>query len=505
MKQYVLALDEGTTSARAILFDRESRIVAMAQQEFGQIYPHAGWVEQDPMEIYGNQYAAMSECIAKSGIAPEEIAAIGITNQRETVIAWDKRTGKPIYNAIVWQCRRTAELCRTLEKEGYGDLIRERTGLRPDPYFSGTKIRWILDHVEGARQMAEEGNLLCGTVDTWLVWKLTEGRVFVTDLTNASRTMLCNIHTGEWDEEMLRLLDIPANILPEIKSSSEIYGEMTCMGARIPIAGIAGDQQAALFGQGCFAVGEAKNTYGTGCFLLTHTGEKAVFSNNGLLTTIAATEARRPIEYALEGSVFVGGAVIRWLRDEMKLIRESKESEEAARQVPDSGGVYFVPAFVGLGAPVWDMEARGTVVGLTAGTGRNHLIRAALESIAYQTEDVLSAMAADMREVLAIGSENPITSLRVDGGASANDLLMQIQSDLSGVEVLRSANAEATAAGAAYLAGLAVGFFESRETIRRMIGEGKRFQPEMDEEQRCLAMDGWRRALRACRAFHDEV
>ncbi len=497
MKRYVLALDEGTTSARAILFDKASNVVAMAQHEIGQIYPHAGWVEQDPMEIYANQYAALTECIAKSGISPEEIAAVGITNQRETVIVWNKSTGRPIYNAIVWQCRRTAEICRELatpENEAY---IAETTGLRLDPYFSGTKIKWILDHVEGARALAEEGELMVGTVDTWILWKLTEGKVFVTDRTNASRTMLCNIHTGEWDNGMLRMLDIPRCMLPEIKSSSEVYGYLDCMGTQLPIAGMAGDQQAALFGQCCFEAGEAKNTYGTGCFLLTHTGEVPVQSRHGLLTTVAAGEADRPWEYALEGSVFVGGAVIRWLRDEMKLIHEAKDSEYFARKVPNNGGVYLVPAFAGLGAPVWDMNARGTVVGLTAGTGKNHIIRASLEAIAYQCEDMLSAMAADMS---AFG-EGKIRCLNVDGGASANDLLMQMQSDFSGVSVHRSANTEATALGAAYLAGLAVGFFRDREELRAHGTVGKIFEPQIDETKREASMRAWHRAIRACRVF----
>ncbi|MBQ8408075.1 MAG: glycerol kinase GlpK [Clostridia bacterium] len=500
MKKYILALDEGTTSARAILFDHNSEIVSMAQHEFPQYYPQAGWVEQDPMEIYANQYAALTECIAKSGIDPEEIAAVGITNQRETVVAWDKKTGRPVCRAIVWQCRRTADICETLEKQGYADYVRDTTGLRLDPYFSGTKIKWILDRVEGAREKAMSGELLVGTVDTWLIWKLTEGRVFVTDRTNASRTMLCNIHTGEWDEKMLSILDIPRTVLPEIRSSSEIYGYFKCMGADIPIAGIAGDQQAALFGQCCFESGEAKNTYGTGCFLLTHTGERAVQSGSGLLTTVAAGEAGRPIEYALEGSVFVGGAVVRWLRDEMKLIHDSRDSEYFARKVPDSGGVYLVPAFAGLGAPYWDMHARGSVVGLTAGTGKNHIIRAALESIAYQTEDVIHAMNEDIRSIDGDG----IRSLKVDGGASANDLLMQMQSDISAIQVSRSANAEATAAGAAYLAGLAVGFFKDREELKNMIGAAKVFSPEIGEIERQKALNGWRRAVKACRAFSEE-
>ena len=497
MKKYIIALDEGTTSARAIMFDRQSNIIAMAQHEIPQIYERPGWVEQNPMDIYANQYAALTECIAKSGVAPEEIAAVGITNQRETVIVWDKATGRPIFNAIVWQCRRTADICRELEEEGYGDYIRETTGLRLDPYFSGTKIKWILDNVEGARERAEKGELLVGTVDTWLVWKLTEGRVFVTDITNASRTMLCNIHKGEWDEKMLEILGIPRCMLPEIKSSSEIYGYFECMGANISIAGIAGDQQAALFGQCCFEEGSAKNTYGTGCFLLAHTGNRAVSSKHGLLTTVAATEKGRPLEYVLEGSVFVGGAVIRWLRDEMKLIHDSKDSEYFALKVKDSGGVYFVPAFSGLGAPYWDMHARGSLVGLTAGAGKNHIIRAALESIAYQTEDVISAMNSDMESM----GGNRVNSLKVDGGASANDLLMQIQSDISDIEVCRSSNPEATAAGAAYLAGLAVGFYKDRQELISNTSVGRVFKPQIDADVRERNISGWCRAVKSCRVF----
>ncbi len=500
MKKYILSLDEGTTSARAILFDKDAHILSMAQHEIPQLYPVPGMVEQDPMDIYANQYAALTECIAKSGIDPEEIAAVGITNQRETVIAWNRYTGRPLCNAIVWQCRRTADICRALEADGHADYIRKTTGLRIDPYFSGTKVKWILEHIEGAREMAVSGELLVGTVDTWLIWKLTEGRVFVTDRTNASRTMLCNIHTGEWDEGMLEILGIPRDILPAIKSSSEIYGYFDCMGARIPIAGIAGDQQAALFGQCCFSPGEAKNTYGTGCFLLAHVGSTAITSQNGLLTTIAAGEADRPIEYALEGSVFVGGAVVRWLRDEMKLIHESSDSEYFAGKVKDSGGLYFVPAFAGLGAPYWDMEARGTLCGMTAGVGKNHVIRAALESIAYQTEDVIAAMNADMKAF----DEEPIGSLKVDGGASGNDLLMQMQSNISGISVRRPSSVEATATGVAFLAGLAVGFFKSREELRRKMTAGKLFRPAIDGEERVRALAGWHRAVRACRSFAEE-
>lgn len=503
MKKYVLALDEGTTSARAILFDKKSNIISMAQHEISQIYPEPGWVEQDPMDIYANQYAALTECVAKSGISADEIAAVGITNQRETVILWDKNTGRPVYNAIVWQCRRTADICEKLEAAGHGEYIRDITGLRIDPYFSGTKIKWILDNVKGAREKAQAGELLAGTVDTWLIWKLTEGKVFVTDRTNASRTMLCNIHTGQWDQSMLDLLDIPVGILPEIKSSSEIYGTFECMGAELTVAGIAGDQQSALFGQTCFEAGEAKNTYGTGCFLLAHTGQNAVRSKHGLLTTIVAGEKGRPIEYALEGSVFVGGAVIRWLRDELKLIHEASDSEYFARKVKDSAGVYFVPAFSGLGAPIWDMHARGTIFGLTAGTGKNHIIRAALESIAYQTEDVIEAMNADIALMNGGDRSGAISLLKVDGGASANDLLMQMQSDISAITVGISANPEATALGAAFLAGLAVGFFADRGELLGLSATKKKFEPSMSENERKARLCGWHRAIAACRKFSE--
>ena len=497
MKKYVLALDEGTTSARAILFDRQGNTVAMAQHEFPQIYPHPGWVEHDPMAIYAAQYAAMTECIAGSGVDPSEIAALGITNQRETVVVWDKKTGKPICNAIVWQCRRTADLCSELETAGYAEAVRRTTGLRLDPYFSGTKIKWILDNIPDARRRAEAGELLFGTVDTWLCWKLTEGRTFVTDVTNASRTMLMDLHTGDWDDTMLALLNIPRSMLPEIKSSSEVYGEASVMGATIPIAGIAGDQQAALFGQGCFEKGQAKNTYGTGCFLLAHTGDEPVMSRHDLLTTVAATRKGETLRYALEGSVFVGGAVIQWLRDEMKLISESRDSEYFASKVSDSGGVYVVPAFTGLGAPYWDMSARGSILGLTRGSGRDHVIRAALESIAYQTEDVLSAMQADMT-CLGTGE---ITSLKADGGASHNRLLMQFQSDISGIPVIRPATAEATAWGAAALAGLAVGFYSTpADTMVSSCGSTT-YTPIMSDSDRARLLDGWHKAVEACRVF----
>ena len=498
MKKYVLALDEGTTSARAILFDKNARAVATAQHEIPQIYPRPGWVEQDPMDIYANQYAALTECIAKSGISSDEIAAVGITNQRETTIVWEKSSGRPIYNAIVWQCRRTADICERLEREGYTEYIKTTTGLRPDPYFSATKLAWILDNVEGARERAEAGELLFGTVDTWLVWKLTDGEVFVTDRTNASRTMLCNIHTCEWDQKMLDIFGIPRVMLPNIVSSSEIYGYFDCMGSKIAISGMAGDQQAALFGQCCFEKGSAKNTYGTGCFLLTNTGPDAILSSHGLLTTVVATAKNEPVEYALEGSVFVGGALVQWLRDELHLINDSRDSEYFASKVRDSGGVYVVPAFTGLGTPYWDMRARGSILGLTRGTGSNHIIRACLDAICYQTDDVLSSMRADMK---AHTRSSAISRLRVDGGASANDLMMQIQSDLSDVTVVRASNAEATATGAAFLAGLAVGFWSDRAELRSLCSDSREFEPGISESEREQMLDGWHRAVRACREF----
>ena len=491
MKKYILALDEGTTSARSILFDHNCNIVSSSQHEFTQYYPKSGWVEQDPMEIYANQYATLTECIAKSGIPVDEIAGIGITNQRETTIIWNKLTGKPIYNAIVWQCRRTADICDELTRMGYSDYIQSTTGLRIDAYFSGTKIKWILDNVDGAREMAERGELLFGTVDTWLIWKLTEGRIHVTDATNASRTMLYNIEKGIWDEKMLEILNIPSSMLPKICSSSEVYGYVEIMGSTIPICGIAGDQQAALFGQCCFNEGEAKNTYGTGCFLLAHTGNKRCTSKNGLITTVAATEKGMPTEYALEGSVFVGGAVIQWLRDELKVIDNSRDSEYFATLVKDSGGVYLVPAFAGLGAPHWDMRARGTITGLTRGSNVNHIIRAALESIAYQSNDVLSAMESD--------TGRDITSLKVDGGASANNFLMQFQSDISNVQVIRPTLTEATAQGAAFLAGLAVGFFKSREELMTITQGQQAFTPSIAKEKRTELLLGWSEAIGACK------
>ena len=491
MKKYVLALDEGTTSARAILFDKESRIVSMAQHEFTQIYPNPGWVEHDPLEIWANQYSAMTECIAKSGISPDEIAAIGITNQRETTVVWEKETGKPVMNAIVWQCRRTSDICDNLIGEGLSETVRNKTGLRIDAYFSGTKLKWILDRYDPDRKRSKKGELLFGTVDSWLVWKLTSGVVHVTDRTNASRTMMYNINELDWDEDILEILNVPREILPRVASSSEIYGTANVMGSLIPICGIAGDQQAALFGQGCFEAGDAKTTYGTGCFLLSHTGKEPVLSRNGLLTTIAATENGRPCEYALEGSVFAGGAVVQWLRDELGFIHESRDSEYFAKKVDGTGGVYVVPAFAGLGAPYWDMHARGTITGITRGTNREHIIRAALESIAYQTEDVLSAMIAD--------SGKKVPALRVDGGASANDFLIQFQADISSVPVFRPSTQEATAAGAAYLAGLAVGFFSGRDHLVSISRDGVTFVPGMPEEKRKQLLDGWHAAVGAAR------
>ena len=487
MKKYILALDEGTTSARSILFDRELNIVSMAQHEFPQIYPEPGWVEHDPMDIYANQYASMTECIAKSGVSPDEIAGVGITNQRETVVVWDKSTSKPVYNAIVWQCRRTADICESFE--AHSEMIAQKTGLKLDAYFSATKIKWILDNVEGAREKAENGELLFGTVDTWLLWKLTGGAKHITDRTNASRTMLYNINDCEWDRELCELFGIPMNMLPEVKSSSEIYGEMSLMGARVPICGIAGDQQAALFGQGCLSAGDLKITYGTGCFLLTNTGEKPVLSRHGLVTTIAATAKDEPVQYALEGSVFVGGAVIQWLRDELRLIKDSADSEYFAGKVYDNGGVYVVPAFAGLGAPHWNMRARGVITGLTRGAGADHIIRAALESIAYQSDDVICAMKSD--------TGGDINALKVDGGASANDLLLQFQADISNLDVIRPSQKEATAAGAAVLAGLAVGFCDKNEIVKNR-DMNTVFKPVMPDAKREKLLAGWRNAVKAC-------
>ena len=492
MGKYILALDQGTTSSRAILFDREQNILGVAQKELTQYYPQEGWVEQDAMEIWSTQYGVMMEAIARSGVEPSEIAAIGITNQRETTILWDRATGRPLHNAIVWQCRRTAELVDQLRSDGLEEHIRAVTGLLPDAYFSATKLKWLLDHVEGAREKAARGEVLFGTVDSWLVWKLTGGAVHVTDVTNASRTMLFDIHRLDWDDTLLEALDIPRSVLPEVRSSSEIYGYTDIQGVRIPIAGMAGDQQAALFGQGCFSPGDAKNTYGTGCFLLMNTGDTPCESRNGLLTTIAVG-LNGKVEYALEGSVFVGGAVIQWLRDELRFFPDSRDAEYYARKAPDNGGVYLVPAFTGLGAPYWDMYARGMLIGLTRGTRREHITRAAQESIAYQVADLARAMEAD--------TGVPLTSLKADGGASRDGFLMQFQADILGRAVLRPAIRETTALGAAYLAGLAAGVWESREELSRLWRCDTTFAPAMDARHReCLLAD-WHRAVGRCRGW----
>ncbi|WP_132996471.1 glycerol kinase GlpK, partial [Sporanaerobacter acetigenes] len=484
-KKYIMALDQGTTSSRAILFNKNAEIVQVAQKEFKQIYPKPGWVEHDPMEIWGSQMGVAREVLETAGVRPQEVAAIGITNQRETTVVWDKNTGKPIYNAIVWQCRRTAPICDELKKRGLEEYIKDNTGLVIDAYFSGTKIKWILDNVEGAREKAENGELLFGNIDTWLLWNLTRGKVHVTDYSNASRTMLFNIKDLCWDEKILKELEIPISMLPEARPSSEVYGvtdEKTFGGAEIPIAGIAGDQQAALFGQACYGEGMAKNTYGTGCFMLMNTGEVAVPSKNGLLTTIAWGLDGK-VNYALEGSIFIAGALIQWLRDELRLISDSADSEYFASKVEDTNGVYIVPAFVGLGAPYWDMYARGTIVGLTRGANRNHIIRAALEAIAYQTKDVLQAMEED--------SGIALKELKVDGGAVANNFLMQFQSDILGVPVHRPKVIETTALGASYLAGLAVDFWKDTEEISTKWNVDRVFNSEMNEEHREKIYAGW--------------
>ena len=496
MGNYVLALDQGTTSSRAILFDREQNILGVAQRELGQHYPREGWVEQDATEIWSTQYGVMMEAIARSGADPAEIAAIGITNQRETTVLWEKDTGRPICNAIVWQCRRTAELVDRLRAEGLEGHIRAVTGLIPDAYFSATKIKWMLDQVEGARERARRGEILFGTVDCWLLWKLTGGAVHATDVTNASRTMLFDIHALDWDDTLLQALDIPRAMLPQVRSSSEIYGYTDIQGAKIPIAGMAGDQQAALFGQGCFSPGDAKNTYGTGCFLLMNTGETPCESKNGLLTTIAVGLEGK-VQYALEGSVFVGGAVIQWLRDELRFFPESRDAEYYAQKVPDNGGVYLVPAFTGLGAPYWDMYARGILVGLTRGTRREHITRAAQESIAYQVADLVRAMEAD--------TGVPLTTLKADGGASRDGFLMQFQADILDRQVLRPAIRETTALGAAYLAGLAAGVWKDRAELSRLWRCDTTFSPAMDARHReCLLAD-WHRAVERCRGWVNQA
>ena len=489
MKRYIISLDQGTTSSRAVIFDQQAQIRELVQKEFKQIYPQPGWVEHDPTEIYASQYAVLMEAVAKSGIGSDEIAAIGITNQRETTIVWDRRSGKPVYNAIVWQCRRTADIVEKIRADGLSDYIQQTTGLIPDAYFSATKIKWILDHVEGARELAEAGHLLCGTVDTWLIWKLTEGKVFATDYTNASRTMLYNIRTLQWDSRLCDYFGIPMSMLPQVKPSSADYGSVSILGRQIPICGVAGDQQAALFGQACFREGDVKNTYGTGCFLLMNTGSRFISSKNGLLTTIAAS-AGGPVQYALEGSVFVGGALIQWLRDELRLITDAADSEYFARKAGSNNGVYIVPAFTGLGAPYWDMYARGTIFGLTRGAGRTHIIRAALEAIAYQTMDVIGAMEQD--------TGLTIRQLKVDGGASKNDFLMQFQSDIIGATVQRASVMETTALGAAYLAGLYAGVWSGTDQIACSWSADRTYAPAMAEQERENLSAKWHKAVQMC-------
>ncbi|MBQ1395905.1 MAG: glycerol kinase GlpK [Eubacterium sp.] len=494
MKKYIMALDQGTTSSRCIIYDRKGQQISVAQQEFKQYYPAQGWVEHDANEIWSTQMTVAYEAMIKAGATYKNIDAIGITNQRETTIVWDKKTGQPVYHAIVWQCRRTADYCDGLRKQGYTDMIREKTGLLIDPYFSGTKLRWILENVEGAREKAEAGQLLFGTIETWLIWKMTGGKVHVTDYSNASRTMMFNIHTLKWDEEILTLLGIPACMLPEVRPSSEIYGETesSLFAGPIKIAGAAGDQQAALFGQACFKEGSVKSTYGTGNFLLLNTGDKPITSQNGLLTTIAWGLDGK-VTYALEGSVFVCGAVIQWLRDELGILQKASDSERMAMSVDSSNGVYIVPAFVGLGAPYWDARARGTMFGLTRGTNKNHIVRAALESIAYQCYDLLHAMSADL------GKE--LVTLKVDGGAAANDFLMQFQADILAARVVRPQCVETTSLGAAYLAGLATGYWESLEDIEGNWQVEREFAPSMDLEGRDRRLEGWHDAVKRTRGW----
>jgi glycerol kinase len=497
MEQYILALDQGTTSSRAIVFDHKGQIRSVAQKEFTQIFPQPGWVEHDPNEIWSTQAGVAAEATVKMGINGTNIKAIGITNQRETTIVWDRNTGEPVYNAIVWQDRRTAGFCDQLKQDGHAELVQSKTGLVIDAYFSGSKIRWILDNVEGARAKAEAGELAFGTVDSWLVWKFTRGKVHATDVTNASRTMLFNIKTLEWDDDLLKLLNIPKGMLPEVKQSSEIYGETatTIFASKIPIAGIAGDQHAALFGQMCIGKGMVKNTYGTGCFMLMNIGDTFIASKNNLLTTIAWKIGGKT-QYAFEGSIFIGGAVVQWLRDGLGIIKTSADVEQLALSVPDTGGVYFVPAFAGLGAPYWDPEARGTIVGLTRGSTAGHIARAALQSIAYQTMDVLKAMEAD--------AGMPISELRVDGGATANNLLMQFQANLLGCKVIRPNVVETTALGAAYLAGLAVGYWDSEEQIKELWQAERVFEAVAHSPETQQGIAGWKRAVNAAQAWSSE-
>ncbi|MEG6533549.1 glycerol kinase GlpK [Caldibacillus thermoamylovorans] len=495
MENFILAIDQGTTSTRAILFNKKGEIVHVAQQEFTQIFPQPGWVEHNANEIWGSVLAVMATVLAEVNVKPEQIAGIGITNQRETAVVWDKETGNPIYNAIVWQSRQTAQICEELKAQGYDQLFREKTGLLIDAYFSGTKVKWILDHVEGAREKAEQGKLLFGTIDTWLIWKLSGGRAHVTDYTNASRTLMYNIYELKWDDELLDILGVPKSMLPEVRPSSEIYAntiDYHFFGHQVPIAGVAGDQQAALFGQACYQEGMAKNTYGTGCFMLMNTGEKAVKSEHGLLTTIAWGLDGK-VEYALEGSIFVAGSAIQWLRDGLRMFKEAKDSEAYAARVSSTDGVYMVPAFVGLGTPYWDSDVRGAVFGLTRGTSKEHFIRATLESLAYQTRDVLSAMEQD--------SGIALKTLRVDGGAVQNNFLMQFQSDILNVPVERPIVSETTALGAAYLAGLAVGYWGSQEEIAKQWVIDKKFEPGMSDFEREKLYEGWKKAVHAAMAF----
>lgn len=495
MEQYILSLDQGTTSSRAILFNKKGEIVHIAQKEFTQHFPKPGWVEHNANEIWGTILAVIASCLSESNVKPEQIAGIGITNQRETTVVWEKATGRPVYNAIVWQSRQTSDICNDLKAQGHNDLFREKTGLLIDAYFSGTKVKWILDNVEGAREKAENGELLFGTIDTWLIWKLSGGKAHVTDYSNASRTLMYNIYDLKWDEELLEILTVPKSMLPEVRPSSEVYANTVdyhFFGKEIPIAGAAGDQQAALFGQACFEKGMAKNTYGTGCFMLMNTGENAVRSENGLLTTLAWGMDGK-VEYALEGSIFVAGSAIQWLRDGLRMLKDSKDSEEYATRVPSTDGVYVVPAFVGLGTPYWDSDVRGAIFGLTRGTSKEHFIRATLESLAYQTNDVLGAMEAD--------SGIQLKTLRVDGGAVKNDFLMNFQSDMLNVPVERPKINETTALGAAYLAGLAVGYWESKEEIAEQWAIDKAFEPNMEANERETLYDGWKKAVKAAMAF----
>jgi glycerol kinase len=497
MAKYILALDQGTTSSRAIVFDKQGNIISVAQKEFTQYFPKPGWVEHDPIEIWSTQTGVAAEAIAKKGLNVENIAAIGITNQRETVLVWDKNTGKPIYNAIVWQDKRTSDYCDELKNQGKNDLVRQKTGLVIDSYFSGTKVKWILDNVAGAREKAEAGELILGTIDTWLVWNFTKGEQHITDVSNASRTMLFNINTMEWDDELLELLTIPKSMLPKVKSSSEVYGHAnsTFYDAKIPISGIAGDQQAALFGQMCTKPGMVKNTYGTGCFMLMNIGEKPIMSNNNLLTTVA-WKINGKTTYAFEGSIFIAGAVVQWLRDSLKIIRNSAEIEKLATSVKSSEGVYFVPAFAGLGAPHWNQRAQGTIFGLTRGSTDAHIARAALEAIAYQTMDILKAMEAD--------AEISIKELRVDGGATINNMLMQFQADVLNTETVRPKIVETTAMGAAFLAGLAVGYWENPEEIEKIWQTDKRFEPTKDRTEIDKEIKGWYKAIKALEYWTNE-